>query len=135
MLLGSLSLLLLGAWARRRAAREFRLDGRVSVPTFIAGLLAFTIHAAAVGAVSVMRAWPLPLAWLPAVLVGGLLAGLGATLYLAARVRFRLFRLTWRLTTDRLVTGGVYRHTRNPQGIGVLLIDIGAAMIGRSGQR
>ncbi len=54
----------------------------------------------------------------------------GAALYLAARIRFRSFRLTWGLDTSCLITTGVYRISRNPQTLGAIIVLAGAALSG-----
>lgn len=132
-LAGTLALVVLGGWARLRAERELILVRRVSRSVFVAALLAFTLHASATIGAATAQAWPLAVPSVPAFIAGFAVAGTGAALYLAGRMRFRSFRLTWGLATDRLVTDGIYRYTRNPQSVGWLILDTGIAIAGRSG--
>ena len=121
-----------GAWALPRVRRELIEDGRITTPTFLAVFVAYVGHAAVTLLAAWRGAWPLPIPRPFALLAGMLLMVLGALIYLSGRVRFRSFRLTWGLDTSRLVTSGIYRHTRNPQTIGAILLQLGIALLGRS---
>ena len=77
--------------------------------------------------------WLLPIDRRVALLAGGAAAAVGAAVYVAARVQFRSFRLTWGLDSTRLVTTGIYRFSRNPQTVGAALFWTGIALLGRSG--
>jgi protein-S-isoprenylcysteine O-methyltransferase Ste14 len=72
---------------------------------------------------------PVPLrVWVAAVLAAG-----GAGLIVAARVMFRRAHTTWNPTapgrTHHLVTAGVYRLTRNPMYLGMLLLLLGWGVV------
>ena len=122
-----------GGWALRRANRELHRLGGISLRTFIALFVAYVSHAA-ITAVAAWRAvWLLPLPKTVAFLGGGALVAVGAAVYVAGRLQFNSFRLTWGLDSSRLVTTGVYRFTRNPQTIGSLLLLSGVGLLGRSG--
>ena len=82
---------------------------------------------------SFQSVWQIPLTGPVALALGAGIGAFGASLYLSARIRFRSFRLTWGLTTDRLVTGGIYRFSRNPQSVGWLLFLVGVGVACRSG--
>lgn len=87
---------------------------------------------AACAAVMWMLAWVMPQAQLwplgawPAVVAALLLAGLGGMVALAGLHAFRSARTTMNPLAPRsarvLVTGGIYRHTRNPMYLGMLLV-------------
>lgn len=80
-----------------------------------------------------MHVWPLAIPPPAATAIGVPVLSLGAAMYVAGRVQFRSFRLTWGLETGRLVTNGIYRMTRNPQTVGAILFLVGAGVIGKSG--
>lgn len=89
-------------------------------------------HAAATLLAAWNSTWTIPIDPRVALATGGLIAVVGASLYLAARIEFRSFRRTWGLENDRLVTTGIYRFSRNPQTLGALLFLVGAGLAGRS---
>jgi protein-S-isoprenylcysteine O-methyltransferase Ste14 len=63
---------------------------------------------------------------------GGVLSVFGLWLYAASIKRFSSFGQLSGLEEGELVTGGVYRYTRNPQIVGWGLALLGAALAGRS---
>ena len=130
---GSLVFLLPGAWALRRATHELDERGRIAAETFVAAFVAYVGHAALTLLAAWNAAWPVPISQSVALVTGGLLALVGATIYMAGRLEFGSFRLTWGLETSRVVTTGIYRFTRNPQTVGSLLFLTGAGLLGRSG--
>lgn len=117
----------------RRARREFAVAERVSVPTFIIALFAYTALAAGVFGASWLGAWPLPInPWISGV-AGAILLLLGAAIHLIARLQFRSFRMTWGLASETLITSGIYGLIRHPQNFGWGLLLTGVALLGRSG--
>lgn len=80
----------------------------------------------AVGAMS-SAAWTIA-----ALLLGGALAGAGITIAALAIATFRSFQRMSGLDTSRLVTGGLYALSRNPQNVGWALALLGVAVAGRS---
>ncbi len=133
LIVGAVVFLVPGAWVLRRAPDELKTSGAIAPDTFTAAFVAYVGHSAVTLVAAWTSAWPLPLPAKPAFLIGALVALSGAALYLPARVRFRSFRLTWGLETSGLVTSGVYRFSRNPQMVGILLFQTGAAIAGTSG--
>lgn len=122
-----------GAWALGRANRELHRRGGISLGTFIALFVAYAGHAAITVVAAWRGTWPLPLPNNVAFLAGATLVVVGAVVYVAGRLQFNSFRLTWGLDSSRLVTTGIYRFTRNPQTIGSLLLLSGVGLLGRSG--
>ena len=133
LILGSVVLVLPGVWVRRRANHEFEAHGRLSTQTFVVLFVALAGYAGIMVLAAWNSMWLLPIDRRVALLTGGAAAAVGAAVYLAARVQFRSFRLTWGLDSSRLVTTGIYRFSRNPQTVGAVLFWTGTALLGRSG--
>jgi protein-S-isoprenylcysteine O-methyltransferase Ste14 len=131
-LAGTCCLLLTGILVLPRARRELESDGRISLGTFVPAFLAYVGHGLAAFAAAWRGAWLLPIPETAARIVGGVMVAAGVVVYLAARVRFRGFRLAWGLTTDRLITDGIYRFSRNPQVLSWIVVLTGTAILGRS---
>ncbi len=131
--LGLVILVLPGGWVRRRANNEFEAHGRLSTKTFVVLFVALVGYAGIMLLAAWSSMWLLPIDRQVALLAGGAAAAVGAAVYVAARVQFRSFRLTWGLDSTRLVTTGIYRFSRNPQTVGAVLFWTGTALLGRSG--
>ena len=118
----------IGAVTLRRMITEFDRDGALSATT--AGVLdgLYAGHLAAVVAVSRRDRRTLPVA--PSVAVAVVAAGTGLTA--AGMRRFPSVGQLNATGHEKLVTGGIYRWTRNPQYLGWSLVLAGTALVHRS---
>ena len=132
LVIGTTMLLLPGAWALRRARDELVRNGRISAPTFLAAFIAHIGHGAFTVVAAIQQSWPMPIHVSVSLSLGFVALLVGVALIVCARLSFWSFRLTWGLTTDRLVTSGVYGISRNPQILGAFLTYVGIAILGRS---
>jgi protein-S-isoprenylcysteine O-methyltransferase Ste14 len=130
---GAACLLIGGAVALWRAPVEFAENGRLSSFTFLAAFVAFAGPVLCTFVAAWNASWPLAIPNGVALACGSTLILIGAAAHLTARIQFRSFRLAWGLSSDRLVTTGIYRYCRNPQLVGWALILLGVALFSRSG--
>jgi protein-S-isoprenylcysteine O-methyltransferase Ste14 len=79
------------------------------------------------------HALPVPLPRRPARSLGGALTAAGAALAVAGAGRFDSAAQVSGIEPGQLVTAGVYRHTRNPQYLGIVVALAGLAIATRSG--
>lgn len=131
-LAGTLLLFIPGAWALHRARAEIAATDHISRSTFLAAYAAFTGHCIVVFVAAAFRAWPMPLLLSAGLAIGIPIFLAGALINIAGRRQFHSFRLMWGLDNNRLVTGGIYAWTRNPQTVGWLLMYAGMGVLGRS---
>ncbi len=121
-------LFVLGAVVGNRLARDYRDRRGASIPT-VALVWAWTgVHFGLVVLAVLKSTWhfELPRAW--AFGGGMVLSGLGAAISLGAAYAFRSFKRLNFLDDTRLVTGGVYRWSRNPQLVGWTLVLAGLGL-------
>lgn len=114
------------------ARREWRTRGRLSARTS-AGVWALSLTYMAL---VVLAAWyyggQLPVNTVVAFATGSALLLGGVWLYGAGVIAFRSFEQVSGTETGELVTGGIYRRSRNPQVLGWSLVLLGVAVTGRS---
>lgn len=116
-----------------RARRELDSEGRLHRVTSTAGWAGYALHGGMVLLAARERAWPLPLPRHAARATGCALMTAGAAAWTAGARRFTSLATLSGVRNEDLITGGIYRHTRNPQNLGWVLVLAGAAMAGRSG--
>ncbi len=113
--------------------RDLREHGTLRAPTIVAMYLAYTGHAALTSAALHHRWLPLGLPRTGGRVTGSALAAVGTGLCALGMRRFSGPGQVSGSRTGALVTGGVYRHSRNPQYLGYTLALTGLALARRSG--
>jgi len=117
----------------RRMETEYQ-ETETLAPTTV-GLLygAYAAHMAAFTWAARRQRWPLPLPRRPAQLAGAALAITGAAVAAAGVTRFGSGAQISGVEPGSVVTTGLYRHTRNPQYLGLVAVFAGVAVATRSG--
>ncbi len=116
-----------------RMRRDLLDRGALRPTTVVAMYAAYGVHAAATAAALRTRWLPLPLTRRAARLGGGTLTAVGTGLCLLGMRRFAGPGQVSGTRAEPLVTGGVYRYSRNPQYLGYIAALTGAALAKRSG--
>lgn len=117
----------------RRMTREFDESGAVTRSSACGIWAAYTAHAALLGTAASRRTIPLRLPPMIARPTGALLVGAGAAMALSGMQRFASPGQVTGTDAGALITGGIYRWSRNPQYVGYELAALGIALTGRSG--
>jgi len=76
--------------------------------------------------------WLIPIDKIFALIVGFSLIFVGVILLVVGMMEFRSLRRSCGQDTSKLITGGIYKWSRNPQFIGCLLYLVGISLAGRS---
>jgi len=127
------AILVLAAWCLLRIRREYR-QGRELSPATVTGVWAlYLFHLGVTIGAAYVAPWALPLNPALSTAVGAVLIGVGAVMCAAGVVSFHSFQRMSGMDTSRLVTGGIYAWSRNPQNVGWALALLGIAVWGRSG--
>ncbi len=117
----------------RRARAEWRVGHELSPRTgaFITALYLLT---AVLGVVAALwRPLELDLPFAATLAVGGTLAAAGLALALPGYMPFASVRHLYGVDRGGLITGGVYRYSRNPQYAGLGISLLGASVVAQSG--
>lgn len=117
----------------RRMAADYR-DKETLAPATVA--LMYGAYAANIGAFVLAArrgSWPLPVPDHPARVAGAALTVAGTAVAVAGVSRFGSVSQVSGVEPGRLATGGVYRHTRNPQYLGLVAALAGIGLAARSG--
>lgn len=122
-----------GLLALRNIRRECGVKRSRSAQTVAAVWACFLIHSLVVVWCAWFAVGALPVDPLWALVLGGVVAAIGALFALAGFWEFRSLQRMSGLSPDRLVTSGIYRLSRNPQNLGWGLLLLGIAIAGRSG--
>ncbi len=130
---GLVALLLLGAWCGYRIRREYRTRRELSLATVAAVWLLYALHFSLILIAAIRSTWWLPLPRTLALGGGILFLASGTILYAAAVISFRSLKRMSGRDMSRLITGGAYRWSRNPQNMGWFLFLLGLALLRRSG--
>ncbi len=81
---------------------------------------------------SLFGIWAIPIGKSFALIAGLILIVAGLVLLAVGMIEFRTLRRSCGQDTSTLITGGVYRWSRNPQFIGCLMYLVGISLAGRS---
>jgi protein-S-isoprenylcysteine O-methyltransferase Ste14 len=132
MLVGLALLFVGGSVVYRRAPRDTAELGHLSVPTVIAAVIAYGGNWSVTLLAAWQGVWPLPMPRMVTLLAGAGAVLLGLGTHVTARAQFRSFRQSWGMDVGRLITTGIYRYSRNPQTLGIMLALLGAGLLGNS---
>lgn len=116
----------------QRMRGEFDSAGKLTRSSVAAMYAAYTGHALLTARVAFLRTLPLPLAPRPARATGVSLALAGLGLCAGGMTPFASAAQVSGTETGELVTGGVYRYSRNPQYVGYVLVLVGVGLARRS---
>jgi len=129
---GTLVMALAGGLIILAVRRDYGETDRLRRGTVAAVWGLYGLNLALIVISALLEIWPLgtstPIRWI----VGLPLVAGGLAMALLAVASFRSFDLMSGRSTDRLVSGGIYRWSRNPQNVGWALATLGVAWIGGS---
>lgn len=123
----------LATYTHRKALREIDRGPTFSTRLVSAVWTLYGVHAGLLAFAAWHGAWAFPLAREVALPLGIGSFALGMSIDLAGVWEFRSFCRMNGQQTDKLVTTGIYRYTRNPQNVGLGVAYVGVAILGRSG--
>jgi protein-S-isoprenylcysteine O-methyltransferase Ste14 len=121
----------LGVLAGRRLRAECRAGPGPSLATVAMVWALYAVHCGLVAFAAWRSTWRFDLPD-PLALGGWLLIATGSAFYASAAIAFASLRRMSGLDASRLVTGGIYRWSRNPQTVGWTLVLLGLGLWRRS---
>lgn len=124
--------LIAGSVALAMARKDFKERTTFQRSTAMAIYLGWFCHGAAFVAALLLDPYRVPVAVVPAAVIGLLLIAVGLTLVVLGLQRFQSFGQVTGTEVGGLVTSGVYSFSRNPQYTGWILLLCGAAIAARS---
>lgn len=116
----------------RRVKAEYEGPAALSAGTVFAVWISYGLLAAAVVVAAVDGSWGLGLSTALALALGLPLIALGVMLDLAGVAAMTSVAQMNGRESGELITGGVYRFSRNPQNVGIAIAGLGAALLGGS---
>lgn len=116
-----------------RVRCEYRRDVELSQATVWAVWIFYGLLVALVVIAAVAGTWELGLPSVLSLALGIPLLALGVAIDLAGILSMGSLARMNGTQPDRLITGGAFRYSRNPQNLGIGMAGIGAVMLGNSG--
>ncbi|NOY89034.1 MAG: isoprenylcysteine carboxylmethyltransferase family protein [FCB group bacterium] len=123
---------ILGAYVFSEVKKTYARNGTFTNKLLNLWFLIWVAHFSATALSSFYGVWLIPIDKTFALIAGLVLILAGIALLTVGMIEFRTLRRSCGQDTSKLITGGVYRWSRNPQFIGCLLYLIGVSLAGRS---
>ncbi|WP_052696243.1 methyltransferase family protein [Palaeococcus ferrophilus] len=92
----------------------------------------YILHFVLIAWASLKGFWEVPINTTVALIGGFIFVAAGFIIMLLGVLEFRSFKRMSGVDTSKLVTTGIYRYSRNPQNLGLLLVFLGISTAGRS---
>lgn len=127
--LGFAALLLLGSWCGYRLRAEYRTHQRPTLMTVAGVWVLYSLHFGLILIAAVDSTWSISLPRPLSVGAGIFCLLFGAIVCFAAMASFRSLKRLSGMNSNRLITGGIYSWSRNPQNVGWTLFLIGVALL------
>lgn len=117
----------------QRVKREYEGGGVITDSTVRAVWLSYGLLAASVIAAAAVGTWQLGMSATVSLALGLPLIVIGVLIDVAGVVSMGSLARMNGQDPDRLITGGAFRYSRNPQNVGIGIAGIGVALLGDSG--
>lgn len=124
---------MLSVYCVARVKSEYEQEGKLSRMTGIMVWILYFLHGGLTFLAAVESVWLIPIPTLFSIPFGVLLLILGTVLLVAGVIAFGSLERMSGMKTNRLIHRGIYRWSRNPQNVGLVLSFLGVAIIGKSG--